>query len=222
MPGNRKAAEAQLLADIEAIENGPRNAQMYREWFATLTDAQFDKWCEMCEKGETRVSFIAPIQSDIMLEPLRLLKLARSWGREIWERVWMPAKAGVPSYLSNHRYYIFRLSARRQAQHLVKKRSIPEDNRTIDDLTGQPAGKSKGSKISYPEVNALITHGLQHTALEMIRWRGGDLKGMFAMNQSIYQTGHASQESLQPRAGEVTSTQLLRTILKAMMLKTTL
>lgn len=219
---NRAKAEAQLLNDIEAILPGSPNKEMYREWFKTMSDAQFEHWVQQLERKETRVCLFSPIQSTPQINVKYNLDLAKQWGIKIFERVWMPPKAGAPAYLTNIPYPIYRLPMRRQAQHLIKKRSIPEDNRTIDDYTGQPTGKSKGSKVSYPEINVLATHGLDHTTLELIRWRGGDLKGFYAMNQSVYQTGRASQAALAPHAGEVTSTQTLRTILKAMMLKTTL
>lgn len=219
---HRAKAEAQVLNDLEEILPGSQNKPMYQAWFKTLSDQQFDDWIVAMERGETRLSLISPIQSTPQLDVKRNLATVKRWGHNCFERIWMPAKSGAPSYLSNIPYLVLLLPLRRQAQHMVKKRSIPEDNRTIDDFTGQPAGRSKGSKISYPEVNVLATHGLDHTTLELIRWRGGDLKGFYALNQSVYQTGQASQDALADRAGEVTSTQTLRTILKGMMLKTTL
>lgn len=219
---NRAQAEAQVLNDLEEILPGSQNTPMYKAWFKTLTDAQFETWISQMERGETRLSLISPIQSKPQIDVKRNLATMKKWGHPPFERINMPPKAGSPGYLSNIPYLVILLPLRRQAQHLVKKRSIPEDNRVIDDFTGQPAGRSKGSKVSYPEINVLATHGLDATTLELIRWRGGDLKGMYAMNQSIYQTGHASQAALADLAGEVTSTQTLRTLLKSMMLKTTL
>jgi hypothetical protein len=107
---------------------------------------------------------------------------------------------------------------RRQAQLLVKKISIPEDNKSINDLTGQPSstGKSRGSKISYPETQIMAALNLDNSLIEMLKYRGGDQKGFIAMNKSISQTGGVSLDALSKLGTRVKSTDTLRTFLTCM------
>jgi hypothetical protein len=114
------------------------------------------------------------------------------------------------------------LVLRRQAQLLVKKISIPEDNKSVDDFTGQPTGKSKGSKISYPETQILAALNLDNNLTELLKFRGGDVKGFDAMNNSISKTGGVSLASIEKLGTRVKSTETLHTLLTCMHIGNTL
>jgi hypothetical protein len=105
---------------------------------------------------------------------------------------------------------------------LEKKISIPAHNNTVDDLTGQPTGPSKGAKISYPETQVFASMGLYNTLSELMKFRGGDLAGFDAMNKSISQTGSVSLKAIEPYASGVESTKTLKVFLTGMHLKSTL
>lgn len=219
---NRKAAEAVILEYIEKLLPGSQNTKMYKNLFAAQDDKQFDAFMKSIEDGTSRLAIIAPNLNEPKLTIERNFAVADELGHEFFERIWIDNGTEVPPYLSPIKYLIVDLPLRRQAQLLVKKISIPEDNKSIDDFTGQPSGKSKGSKISYPEIQIMAALDLDQSLTEMLKYRGGDVKGFNAMNTAISRTGGVSLDSIKSLGTTVKSTQTLSTFLTCMHLSNTL
>lgn len=213
---NRAKAEAVILQNIEKLLPGSDNVRLYKELFASMDDKQFDDFMKGIEEGTVRLAIIAPNMGAQKLDVKRNLDLAKELGHNFFERIWMYPKDGSAPYLTPIPYLVVQLPLRRQAQLLVKKISIPQDNRSVDHLSGQPTGSSKGSKISYPELQILASQGLDQSIVEMIKYRGGDLQGFNAMNNSIAKTGGVSLQAIESLGTKVKSTQTLSTILTAM------
>lgn len=212
-----------VYACLEDILPGSQNTQIYADIFQVMSDDDFDKWIKKLIAKETYIAIIAPEKSGPQLSVANNLRVAREWGHEFFERIWMDPKNGAPAFLSNDKYLVVDFPLKRQAQFLVKKISIPEDNRSIDNLTGQPTGKSKGSKISWPEVQIMAAlGGFDNTIVEFIKFRGGDLQGFNAMNHSIHTTGGVSLSSIGVLGTRVKSVQSLSTLLTSMHLTNTL
>lgn len=223
MAGNRVAAEQELFACIEAILPGSQNKAIYEEIFKAMSDADFDKWITEIESGQRQISLIAPELSNPSLSVERNLEVAEKWGHQFFERIWMDPQNGSPSYLSNDTYLVIDMPLKRQAQFLIKGISIPEDNRSIDTFTGQPTGKSKGSKISWPELQILASlGGFDNTITEFFKYRGGDLQGFNAMNHMIANTGGVSLTAIDSLGTKVKSSQSLSTLLTSMHLSNTI
>lgn len=223
MAGNRKKAEASILADIDALAPGGNpNVQMYKDMFANMSDKEFDTFMVGLEDGTNILAFVTPnLEKKFRLSVKRNFALAKLWGHEFFERIWLTSGDDRPPYLSNEKYLLIDWQLRRQAQLLTKKVSIPE-GRSVDDFSGQPTGKSKGSKISFPELGVLASMKLDYSITEMLKARGGDEKSMNAMNKFIHQTGGASQAAMEPYGGTVKSTEVLYAYLTAMHLRNTL
>jgi hypothetical protein len=220
--GKRQATEAFVLKYIEKLMPGSENTQLYRDLFASMDDEQFDQFIQALEKEETTLAVIAPNFGKVKLTVENNLALAQELGHNFFERLWIKPDDNSPAFLTPKEYLVMDLPLRRQAQVLVKKISIPEDNQSVDDLTGQPSGKSEAAKISYPETQVLAALNLDKTLNELLKYRGGDTQGFNAMNDSFARTGGASQEAIKHLAGGVKSTQTLHTILLAMHLSNTL
>jgi len=222
MAKNRKAAQDTILKWVNEILPGEHNQKCYQALFDSMDDDQFDDWIQKLKRGEIRLCIIAPNQSESRLTVENNLRVAEMIGHNFFQKIWMDGKQGTSRYLSNVPYLIVDLTIRRQAQLLVKKISIPENNRSVDNLTGQPTGDSKGSKISYPELQILRSHGLDYSITELIKYRGGDMQGFQAMNDSIAKTGKVSLDSISKLGTQVQSTITLSTLLTSMHLQNTL
>ena len=223
MSGNRKAAEEELLSCIEQILPGSENSRIYQDILKGMPDNEFDQWIADLESGARQLALIAPELVEPSLSVERNLDLAEKWGHKFFERIWMDSQNGSPSYLSNEPYLVVDLPLKRQAQFLIKKISIPEDNRSIDTFTGQPTGKSKGSKISWPELQILAAlGGFDETIAEFFKFRGGDLQGFNAMNNMIANTGGVSLNAIGSLGTKVKAVQSLSTLLTSMHLTNTL
>lgn len=222
MANNRAGAEAFILEWIEKLIPGSENPQIYKDMFATMDDSSFDTFMADLESGEKTLAIVAPNFGKSRLETARNLQLAKELGHNFFQRIWIEGSGNTPTYLTPIPYLIVDLPLRRQAQLLVKKISIPEDNKSVDDFTGQPTGKSKGSRVSYPETQVMAAMGLDNCLVEMLKYRGGDIKGFDAMNRSISNTGGVRLKSIEHLASGVESTRTMKTFLSGMHLSNNL
>lgn len=220
----RQETEAFIITYIDKLLPNSANGEIYRNLFSSMNDQEFDLWIKAIGEGSASLCIIAPGFDPKLpkLEVSRNFEIAKELGHNFFERLWIDEGNEVPAYLTNHPYLVMKLPLRRQAQMLKEKESIPENYNTIDDLTGQPTGPSKGSSISYPEIQILAAQGLDQNITEQIKYRGGDEVGFSIMNKTISQTGEVSLETLNQLGTEVKSTETLSTILTCMHLENTL
>lgn len=218
MADTRAATEAYILKWIGKVMPGGANVKIYKDLFASMSDKDFEAFMTAIESGQEMLAVIMPNLAEDKITVENNLKLGDELGHDFYQRIWIDEGDGNPPYLTPKRYLVTLQPLRRQAQLLVKKISIPEDNRSINDLTGQPSstGKSRGSKISYPETQIMAALNLDNSLIEMLKYRGGDQKGFVAMNKSISQTGGVSLEALNKLGTRVKSTDTLRTFLTCM------
>lgn len=219
---NRKEAEKFIFDYIEKLSPGGENAKIYIDLFTNMDDEQFDSFMKGLESGSNHLAVISPNFGKSKLTTKRNLELAKELGHPFFEKIWIEGKDDIPTYLTPIPYMVVDLPLRRQAQVLIKKISIPDNNKTVDDFTGQPTGASKGSKISYPETQIMAAMGLDNCLVEMLKYRGGDLGGFNAMNKMISRTGGVSLKGIEPYATGVESTKTLKTYLTAIHLDNSL
>ena len=223
MAGNRKAAEQIIIDMVEAILPGGGNRQVYETFFSKMNDKTFDQWMEDINTGKERPFIYVPNGSKHKLSTERNFAIAKKVGHSFFEKIWVdhddPER---PKYLTNVPYIILELPVRRQSQLLVKKISVPDNNRSIDQLTGQAAGGSRSARISYPELQFLMGMNLPNSLIEFMKYRGGDQGGFNAMNRTISTDGTVSLKGINHLATGVESTKTLSAYLTAMHLRNTL
>lgn len=222
MAGNRAAAQAVILENIENLVPGGPTTQIYRDLFAAMSDEQFHEFIEDIGSDRKRLALIVPNMAKSGISIERNFTLAEKLGHDFFQRIWMSPGKDIPTYLTPKRYLVLDVQLRRQAQHLEKKIRIPNNNRSIDELTGQPSGASKGSKISYPEVQILASLNLPESLTEKLKYRGGDIRAFDAMNDAIDKQGAVSMKSIEHLSGKVESTRTFATFLRCMHLENTL
>lgn len=219
MSGNRQAAEKEILNWINEMIPGSDNTKLYKAKFAAMDDLAFEKFINDLDAGAVQLAIITPNFGDKQLDTERNLALGERLGHKFFQHIRVPAKDGMPAYITPVEYLVIDLPLRRQAQILDKKISIPEDNNSVDNFTGQVTGASKGSRMSYPEVQVLAAQGLEHSLTEFLKYRGGDERGFNAMNTMIGRTGGVSMDAIEGFAGKVRSTHTLKVFLTAMHLR---
>lgn len=223
MAGNRKLAEDIIINGLEEINPGVGMAKLYRETFDRMTDKDFDEFMIQLRDGAIRLAVFIPNFESSSISTANNIRLGRErYGFNFFQRIWINPGNGMPKYLTPHRYLLLELTDRRQAQVLIDKISIPKSTRVIDDLTGQPTGESKGSRISYNEAQIIMGQGLVEPMVEAFKYRGGDVEGFRLMNEMISQTGDVELKDLERIPTEVESKVTLSTILTAMHLSNTL
>lgn len=222
MAKNRQAAEAMILNDLEAISPGCIDVGLYKAYFAKMSDKAFDEFMQRLRSKEEWLTLTVPNKGGNNLSITRNHQLADKWGVEFYHQLWMPGDEDVPSYLTPERYFIAKLPIRIAAQRLSKKASIPKHQRSVNTLTGQPTGESKGAGFSSPELKLCVGMGLEKTATELMKYRGGDQRGRAALSASLFRHGSATQDMLKHFASGVISTETLKAYWTSCHLKNTL
>lgn len=222
MAGNRQAAEALILDVISEMDNGGPNRGIWEKRFRGMDDAQFDEFMKDLDSGKQTLHMYVPNKAKHDVDVSRNMEIAEKLGHSFFERIWMTDPKTGQTMLTPLRYMTLALPIRRQEQTLEKKISIPENNRVIDDLTGQPTGASKGSAISFPEFQVLYSKNMDRSLEELFKVRGGDEKAFREHNRLIMQTGEGRLDVVAQTPTKVRSTQSLSIALKGMHMGTTL
>ncbi len=218
----RKAVEDFIITYINKLIPNKSNEPIYRKFFDSLSDNDFKQFIQDLKDGTKFLVVFDPNFSKNGLDLKNNLKIAKELGIKFFQKLWFPATKESPKYLTPIPYMVLDLPVRRQSQLLTKKMSVPEDNNTVDLFTGQPAGESKGAKISYPELQVISAMGLDASAVELIKMRGGDVNGYRALNMSLKKLGHVDLNVINQYSSGVESTRLLRTLLTGCHLKNNL
>jgi len=222
MAGNRKAFENVMLDAVERIFPGGGNAELYRTAFADMSDDEFEKFVQRLERRELRLPIVCPNFSKESLSVERNLQLAKEWGHNFFESLVINTGADGITYLTPQKYLILELNMRRQAQTLKDKIAIPKNANTVDDLTGQAAGDSKSSRLSYSEMQILSSQDLEDTIEELIKPRGGDVKAFEVMLDTIDKTGTVDLNELRVLGTQTKVSQALSRYLTGMHLSNTM
>lgn len=213
---NRIGATEFILKYIEKILPGSENTKLLKDQLTALSDAEFDAYMKALASGDEVIPLVVPILSEHKINVSRNIEIGRELGHEFFQRIWWYDESTEMTFLSNEKYLVIDLPLRRQIQILKKKISIPEDNKHVDELSGQPSGVSDSASISFPEMQALHAQGLDRAIEELIKYRGGDEKGFNAMNRSIINSGGVSLDAIEPYAGGVKATETVSAFFKAM------
>lgn len=222
MPGDRKKAEAQILADLEAISPGCVDVELYQKYFASMNDKAFEAFMLRLKDGSEWLTLTVPNAGKNKLDIERNVKLGDKWGHDFWSQIWFPADGEVSRYLTPEKYLVIKVPVRIASQRIAKKMSIPKHQRVINSITGQPTGDSKGAGFSAPELRLCVAMGLNKSSVELMKYRGGDLRGWAALNASLNRFGEARQDQLEHFASGVVSTATLKTYLTCAHLANTL
>ena len=152
MAGNNyKDVQQFIINFVESILPGGGNKEMYTSLFERMSDKEFKEYMEVIKK-RGYLDIVVPNLSKVKLNTARNIAIGKKYGHEFFERVWIKhSDPNKPSYLSNEKYMIVQFQVKRQSQHSIKGISTSEDNKRLDQLTGQPTGDSRAAKVSYPE-----------------------------------------------------------------------
>lgn len=216
---NREKATRELLYFIEKLAPGSDNKKIYEERLGAMSDKQFAEFIDRLENEEEILALFVPNLSKHPISVANNLKVADELGHDFFHHLYLTDPDTGQVMKTPAKHMVIDLPVRRQAEMLQAKISIPENNKVVDERSNQPTGPSKGSRMSYPELQVNAAKGLDNMILELIKFRGGDERAYNAMNRSILETGEASLEAIKAQGPTaVKSTQTLSVYLKAMML----
>lgn len=218
----RKDKEQFFLNHLEEMVPGTDNVQRYKEYFKTLNDKQFDDLMKKMATGEVVLPFYVPNMSNVEISTERLIKAAKKLGANPIQRYTLDDPATGIRIKTTKAFPILPIRVRRQQQHMEKKRSIAENTKYTDPLTGQVVGVSKASSLSLPETMIMQSGGWNKGLEEMLKVRGGDLTAYRQAKQDIIATGGYRLEAMENLGSRATSTDTFKAILFAMMFENNL
>ena len=213
---NRKEAEKFIIKYIGKLDTSGLNVKLYEKRFKEMSDKEFKSLMEEIKNDTFTLPIFAPNQSKVKLTTDKALSVAKELGHSFFERLRLTDPSTGETYLTNIEYLVIDLPVRRQSQLLSKKITIPKSNKTIDSLTDQATGPSKGASLSFPELQVLVGKEMNSTIEELIKVRGGDTKAYQQFNQSIIKTGSGSLENVRTLETRAKSVDTLSIILKGM------
>lgn len=219
---NRQDKEKEIYALMDKLDPSGYNSQQYKDIFSKMSDSRFNDYMKKIKNDEASLVFFAPVDQKVKLTTKKLLEIAKKLGIAFFEKLIYTNQDHLPSHKTPIEYLIVDLPFKRQSQNIIKKMSIPAHNKSIDQLTYQPTGESKGAKISYPELQILVGMGLDQSLDELIRFRGGDKNGFSAYNAMFMRFGSANLKTLNHYSSGVESSKTLKTFLTGMHVSNTL
>lgn len=223
---NRDKVEKFILASISKIilnaDILKKNIKLYNRLFRSMSDDQFDAFMRTIRDRGMSFPIIVPNTAVGAIDPANNIKIAKEFGYEFFQHLKITNNKDMIDYITPNKYLVLSLPVRRTAQLLTKKISIPKDTKSMDLSTGQVTNKSKGSKLTMPEVQILSGMGLKESIKELMKDRGGDIGSKNAMEAYLVKQGSVSDSQLEPHSTGVVSTKTLSSYLKAMHIKNNL
>lgn len=219
---NRAKAEALIYQLLNDLDTTGYNTKKHKEIYKDMSDKDFHNYMTLIRDGKASLVFFMPHDAKIHPTTEYLNKVGDKYGINFYEKLVITGNKDTPDHTTPIEYMILDLPIKRQSQNLIKKVSIPEHNRSIDYLTYQPTGDSKGARLSYPEIQLLVGLGLSNSVDELIRFRGGDKNGFAAYNAMFMRYGSANIKTLNQYSSGVESTKTVKVFLTSAHIKNTI
>lgn len=218
MAGNRRLFEKIILDDIDAITYNKENVEFYKNKFASMSDKDMEQFVLDLEEGRVALSIVEPnFSKKGYVSSEEIMAVAEKHGYKWMQKLYVEGKEGMPTYLTPVEFPVYLFPVRRASQLLVKKISVPPHTRVRDMLTGQVTGESKGAAISGPENQFLAGMGAHFSAIEKMKYTGGDIRGEAAYIAMLSRYGQASQVVLDQFSSGVQAVSAVNTFLTSAM-----
>lgn len=196
-----------VVKGLSEIDPGNASIPIIADSIRKMNNTQFEQYISALRNGVSEtpdldapreiIPIVVPNMEKTKITIERNFALGKKWGCEFFSRVWMTDPKTNTTYLTNIPYAVLELPIQRQAQTLEKGISTTGDNLKVDSRTNQVASgnHNKGASFSGPELQTILSKGNVDTAIELMKFKGGDLEAYNAMIKSIIETGEFSMSS---------------------------
>ena len=165
-----------------------------------MTDKQFDTFMHDMRDGKFQLHIVAP-NMKVNLKVKDMIAAADALKLKLFHRIWMRDNATGRKFLSDNEYLVVKLPIRRQEQFIDKKMSVPDNDRSIDGLTGQVSWDSKACAITNPrDSNSWQPETWMPTLFELVNVRGGNINSYAELKRSLEENGEVRLNDLDPTA----------------------
>ena len=217
---SRKKTEEFIIKYIDKITKSKKNVDLYKDMFKSMSNKEFDEFIDKLDSGEIMLNVIVPHDEDVTdISVENNIKIGKELGYDFFQYNFIGPTDTEPRIRTKYKLLNMLLPFRRAKQTIEKGISVSENDKKIDQLTGQVTGDSRSSKLSYPELQLLVGMGLKDTVVEFIRDRGGDSEAMRVTKQALLKYGKVSKSLIEMYKSGVVSSQVLKAYFNGMHLK---
>ena len=195
----KKAILDYICKYCDIMDPSKLNSTRYRKMISGMTDKQFDTFMHDMRDGKFQLHIVAP-NMKVNLKIKDMIAAADALKLKLFHRIWMRDNATGRKFLSDNEYLVVKLPVRRQEQFIDKKMSVPDNDRSIDGLTGQVSWDSKACAITNPEIQILAARNMDATLFELVNVRGGNINSYAELKRSLEENGEARLNDLDPTA----------------------
>ncbi len=183
--GNRVAFRKIILDGVTEILKGNKdvlehNIALISELIDSKSDKALEEFVNDLQSGKVIIPLIIP-NGSAGIEYEGLKKSAEKLNVKIHKKL-VVTKNGRKIKYSIPRL-VLELPAKKLSQLLDKKRSIADDQNSINHLTGQVTGASKSMSVSSPELSLMQANGMYDSIKELTKYRGGDANARIAIEK---------------------------------------
>ena len=213
---DRKKVIEFIRVNLEVLSPGNKGIPIVLEFLEGLSEKAFkEKMQDGLDKIWT-IPIFSPNLSDNEIIKGNAIKAAKKLELDLFHHLELTDEQTGELYTTPLKYMVLPMPVRRNMQHLVKKRSTPQNSRKVDHLSGQATGDSKGAQVSLPELLALESKGYDKSLYEMIKVNGGDAKARQAAIKATVETGGYNLDAISELNSRPKSTKTLQAVLFAM------
>lgn len=194
--GNRKAFTDYVVQQVSKIHSGNKTAERLKAKLESLSDKEFELMVQSILDETFYLPYYISNSEKGKIDITRLVNLSRSIGFDPFNVLEVEDPKTGDVYLTEVLYWVGMFPGRRQTQYLISKRSAAKDSKSRDVFTGQVAGDSKSSALSAPQLAGMLGRGCTNNALELAKFRGGDIQAGRAFMSMLINGGGVSMEPI--------------------------
>lgn len=194
----RKEFKEVLLAGVADIlktdkKVSDHNIGLISNLIDGMSDKELDALVEDIANGKSVLPLVVPNGSTIDYEDL--LDTAKKRKVQLHKKIITidgnkRTKGRIPRL-------VMEVPVKKLAQLVDKKRSIADDQHSVNHLTGQVTGASKSMSITNPELSLWSGNGMDASIREATKYRGGDINAKLVIEKLAESGMEITQETLE-------------------------
>lgn len=194
----RKEFKEVLLAGVADIlktdkKVSDHNIGLISNLIDGMSDKELDALVDDIANGKSVLPLVVPNGSTIDYEDL--LDTAKKRKVQLHKKI--ITTDGTKRTKGRIPRLVMEVPVKKLAQLVDKKRSIADDQHSVNHLTGQVTGASKSMSITNPELSLWSGNGMSDSIREATKYRGGDINSKLVIEKLAESGMEITQETLE-------------------------
>lgn len=166
-----------IVGDKKILDD---NVSLFSNLIDSMTEVEMDKFVDDLESGKIVIPLIVPNGSK-GIDYENNMDLIEKLDLPLHRRI-ITTNNGVDT-MSPIKFLVMEVPLKKPIQMVDKKRSIPKDTNSRNEMTGQVTGASKSMSATNPELPLMRANGMYKGIIELTKYRGGDTNAEMALER---------------------------------------